>query len=180
MYGLARVRALLSLLGLSMATAVSAWSGSAVAEAQNPEPQRSGIALRVTGEVPKPVELSADALARLPRTTARVPDSAGREIVYEGVQLVEVLSAAGVKFGHDLRGPALANYLVVEAGDGYRAVFALPELDPENIDHVVLLADRRDGKPLDANEGPLRIVIPGEKRHARWVRQVIVFRIGKA
>lgn len=35
-----------------------------------------------------------------------------------------------------------------------------------------ILADTRDGKPLDAHEGPYRIIVPGEKRPGRWVRQV--------
>jgi hypothetical protein len=35
-----------------------------------------------------------------------------------------------------------------------------------------MLVDKRDGKALDAKEGPLRIVVPDEKMHARWVRQV--------
>ena len=94
--------------------------------------------------------------------------------------LVEVLRSAGVKFGHDLRGPALATYLVVEAADGYRAVFALPELDPASTDRVILLADRRDGKPIDAKDGPLRVIVPGEKRHSRWVKQVIALKVGRA
>jgi hypothetical protein len=85
---------------------------------------------------------------------------------------MDVLQLAGVKFGDGLRGKSLALYLVVEASDGYRAVFALPELDPAYTDRVVLLADRRDGAKLSSSEGPLRIVIPGEKREARWVRQV--------
>jgi hypothetical protein len=96
------------------------------------------------------------------------------------VPLVELLKTAGVKFGQDLRGPALATYLVVEAADGYRAVFALPELDPAFTDRVILLADRRDGKPLDEREGPLRIVVPGEKRAARWVRQVVALKVGRS
>ena len=37
---------------------------------------------------------------------------------------------------------------------------------------VVMLVDKRDGKALDAKEGPLRIVVPDEKMRARWVRQV--------
>ncbi len=40
-------------------------------------------------------------------------------------------------------------------------------------DKLVLLVDRRDGKPLSGQEGPLRIIVPDEKRHARWVRQII-------
>ena len=50
---------------------------------------------------------------------------------------------------------------------GYRAVFALPELDPDFNDRVILLADRRDGQALSAKDGPLQIIVPGEKRHSR-------------
>jgi DMSO/TMAO reductase YedYZ molybdopterin-dependent catalytic subunit len=139
----------------------------------------TAVVIRVGGEVPKPLELTADDLAKLPRKTVRDKDPDGKESAYEGVPLVELLQAAGVKFGHDLRGPALATYLVVEASDGYRAVFALPELDPASTDRVVLLADRRDGSPLDARDGPLRVVVPGEKRHSRWVRQVVSLKVGR-
>jgi hypothetical protein len=123
--------------------------------------------------------LTAPEFARLPRQKVRAKDHQGKEADFEGVPLVEVLKASGVKFGQDLRGPALATYLVVEAADGYRAIFALPELDPAFSDRVILLADRRDGKPLDGKEGPLRVIVPGEKRHARWVRQVIALKIGR-
>src|SRR5713226_4105039 len=67
----------------------------------------------------------------------------------------------------------LALFLVVGAADGYHAVFALPELDHAFTDRIIILADRRDGKPLAEKEGPLRIVVPDEKREARWVRQVV-------
>jgi hypothetical protein len=39
------------------------------------------------------------------------------------------------------------------------------------------LADRRDGKPLDNHEGPLRFVVPGDKRHARWIRGVTMLEV---
>ncbi|MEP7271662.1 MAG: molybdopterin-dependent oxidoreductase, partial [Acidobacteriota bacterium] len=96
----------------------------------------------------------------------------GKEGEYPGTALVEVLKLAGAKFGEDLRGRNLALYLVVEAADGYRAVYALPELDPLYTHKSILLATKREGKPLDDKEGPLRIVVPDEKRQARWVRQV--------
>ena len=73
----------------------------------------------------------------------------------------------------------MALYVVVEAADGYRAVFALAELDPAFTDRVILLADRRDGKPLSTREGPFQIIVPGEKKHARWVRQVIRLKVGR-
>ena len=68
---------------------------------------------------------------------------------------------------------------IVEASDGYRAGFALAELDPAFTDRVILLADHRDGKALAAKEGPLQIIVPGEKKHARWVRQVIRLKVGR-
>ena len=61
---------------------------------------------------------------------------------------------------------------MIEATDGYRAVFALAELDSDLTDRVILLADTKDGQPLPASEGSFRIIVPGEKRPARWVRQV--------
>jgi DMSO/TMAO reductase YedYZ molybdopterin-dependent catalytic subunit len=140
----------------------------------------SGVVLSVGGDVPHPVKLTASEFARLPRQSVRGKDRDGKEVEFEGVPLVEVLKTAGIKFGHDLRGPALANYLLVEAADGYRVVFALPELDPASTDRVILLADRREGKPLDEKEGPLRVIVPGEKRPARWVKQVTSLKVGRA
>ena len=74
----------------------------------------------------------------------------------------------------------LALFLVFGAADGYHAVFALPELDHAFTDRIIILADRRDGKPLAEKEGPLRIVVPDEKREARWVRQVVSLTIRHA
>ncbi len=128
--------------------------------------------LRISGEVERQLNLSGDDLAKLPRRSVRAKDHGGKESEFEGAPLVEALKQAGVKFGEGLRGKNLELYLVVEAVDGYRAVYALPELDPAYTDKVVLLADKRDGKPMDAREGPLRIIAPDEKRQARWVRQV--------
>jgi len=153
--------------------------GPAAVPGQDPAPA-SGVVLSVGGDVPRPVKLTNPEFRRLPRQTVRAKDHDGKEGEFEGVPLVDILKAAGVKFGQDLRGPALATYLVVEAADGYRAVFALPELDPAFADRVILLADRREGKPLGEKEGPLRVIVPGEKRHARWVRRVIALKVGRA
>jgi hypothetical protein len=118
--------------------------------------------------------------AHLPRTSVQVYDHAGTSITYAGVLLRDIVAAAGVPLGDQLRGDRLALYLVVEAADGYRVVFALPELDAAFTDRVVLVADRRDEQPLSTTEGPLRLIIPDEKRHARWIRQVVAITIRRA
>lgn len=139
---------------------------------QTPQTAAPEVSLSVSGEVESPLKLTAADLAKLPRRVVRAKDHDGKESEYEGWPLIEVLKLAGVKFGEGLRGKNLALYLVVEASDGYRAVYALPELDPAYTDKIIMLVDKRDGKALDAKEGPLRIVVPDEKMHARWVRQV--------
>jgi DMSO/TMAO reductase YedYZ molybdopterin-dependent catalytic subunit len=83
-----------------------------------------------------------------------------------------VLRFAGVSFAEHPRGRA-ASYILVEGGDGYRAVLALAEVDPKVSDKAVLLADRLDGKPLPEGAGPFRLVVPGDKVPSRWVKQVV-------
>jgi DMSO/TMAO reductase YedYZ molybdopterin-dependent catalytic subunit len=155
-------------------------TGAPAQEPPKPNTAPSKTIVSVKGEVEKPLELTAEEFAKLPRQTVHAKDHDGKEADYEGVALVELLKAAGVKLGQELRGKALASYLVVEASDGYRAVFALPELDPGFSERVILLADRRDKKPLDDRHGPVQVIVPGEKKHARWVRQVVTLKIGHA
>ncbi|MBI4887211.1 MAG: molybdopterin-dependent oxidoreductase [Acidobacteria bacterium] len=125
------------------------------------------------------VHLLAADLARLPRRTVVTADG-GRTIQFEGVRLADLLAQAGVTFGQTLRGPRLATYVLARAGDGYQVVFALPEIDPDFAADEVIVADRQDGAPLAAGEGPLRVVAAGDKRHARWVRGVTALEIHSA
>lgn len=76
-----------------------------------------------------------------------------------------------------MRGKQLAQYLLVEAADGYRVVFAIAELDREFTDDAVILADTQNGKPLSEKDGKFQIIVPADKRHGRWVRQVTALRI---
>ncbi|HLH16612.1 MAG TPA: molybdopterin-dependent oxidoreductase [Bryobacteraceae bacterium] len=124
------------------------------------------------GTARPPLALTMEQLAAMPRVSVRVQTHDGQEHTYEGVPLAEILKRAGQPSGEDLRGKLLSRYVLATAHDGYRVVFALPELDPAFTDARALLADRVDGKPLAAPEGPLRIVIPAERRPARWVRMV--------
>ena len=132
--------------------------------------------LTIQVETGKPIVLTRADLEALPhvKVTAGV---AGSSATFEGVALEALLEKAGVEFGQTLKGKRLASCLLVEAADGYRVVIALPEIDPAFTDKQILLAFSRDGKPLDEKEGPYRVVIPGEKRMARWVRQVTALKI---
>ena len=96
---------------------------------------------------------------------------------FEGVPLSALLPLAGILLGASLHGPRLTEALLVEATDGYKVVFALAELDPDFATREIILADKRDGKPLGEKEGPFRIVAPGDKRPARWIRQITTLKI---
>ena len=121
--------------------------------------------------------LSRADLEALPHVKVTASEHGSPAVSFEGVTLRSVLEKAGVTFGESMKGKRLADCLLVEAADGYRAVIALPELDPAFTDKQTVLALLRDGKPLGEKEGPYRIVIPDEKRMARWVRQVTTLKI---
>jgi hypothetical protein len=125
-----------------------------------------------------PVTLSAEEWDKLPRQTLAVEFPAGHahqagKAEVSGIPLRALLSRIGVPEGRELHGPWLRRVVVVEAADGYRVVFALPELDPGYTADPVLLVDRRDGKPVAGEEGPLRLVAPADRHPARWMRQVV-------
>ena len=127
--------------------------------------------LQVTGAVKQALTLSADDLAKMPRATVRTTNN-GMETVYEGVWLHDILKKAGVPRGTELRGKALASYVLAEAQDGYQVVFSLGELDPAFIDNEILLADTANGKPLFGAQGRFRLVVSKDKPGARSVRML--------
>jgi DMSO/TMAO reductase YedYZ molybdopterin-dependent catalytic subunit len=125
----------------------------------------------VTGAVKQSLALTADDLAKMPRATVHMT-SHGMETVYEGVWLHEVLQRAGVPQGAELRGKALASYLLAEAQDGYQVLFSLAEIDPAFVDSQVLLADTANGKPMFGEQGRFRLVVPKDKPGARSIRML--------
>lgn len=129
--------------------------------------------LRVGGDVPTPFTLSATDLKKLPRTKLKVLNPhENREEIYEGVAVQELLRRAGVPQKEKLRGPAMAMYVLAEASDGYRVVYALAELDSDFQDSDVIVADTVNGSPLGDKQGPFKMVAPHDKRPARWIRML--------
>jgi hypothetical protein len=124
------------------------------------------------------VELTASVLAPLPKQTVS-GTAHGKTASYEGYDLRTVLKAAGVASIEAIRGKRLATYIVITATDGYKVVFSLVELDRTLGNTLVLLTDRENGHPLPESDGPWRLVVPGDQRPARWVRQVSSIRVSE-
>jgi Oxidoreductase molybdopterin binding domain len=118
------------------------------------------------------ITVTAQTLAGLPRVTAEAKEHENPAAIYEGVALGSILERAGVPRGEKLRGKGLRAIVVITATDGYEVVFTVAETDPAFNDRLIILADKKDGNPLPEKEGPFRIVIPAEKRPARWIRNV--------
>jgi hypothetical protein len=145
---------------------------AAPAYAQTPTPSKPAQPLVVRTLDGREHRVAAQELSRFARidTTVNSHHVVGR---YSGVSLVDLFGIAGVPRGDSLRGKSLAVYFVVQGADGYRVVLSPAEFDPAFSDRVAILADARDGSPLPADEGPYHLIIPDEKRPARWVRQVV-------
>jgi hypothetical protein len=139
-------------------------------------PLAASLALLAAAALPASLPLDAATLARLPVATATLT-AHGQSQTCSGVWLADLSRAAGLPSGEAVRGPALTTLIVAEAADGYRVAFSLAELDAKLGNHSVLVASACDGKPLAADDGPLRLVVPGEVRAARSVRQLTALRV---
>jgi DMSO/TMAO reductase YedYZ molybdopterin-dependent catalytic subunit len=128
--------------------------------------------LKISGDVRTPLALAPEELKAMPRARVQIKDEDGRAVSYEGVLVSELLKRAGAPLGGDLRGNAVATYVVASASDGYQVVFSLAELDPGFTGSEIIVADTIDGKPLFPYQGPLRIVAPKDTRAARSIRML--------
>jgi len=134
--------------------------------------QDADAKLIVAGDVSTPLTLTKADLAKMPRTSVSVKGEGDEEATYEGVLLYEILKQAGAPLDKQLMGKALASYVLAEARDGYQVVYTLTELDPSFTSNKIIVADTVNGKPLFQYQGPLRLVVPGEKKGARSIRML--------
>lgn len=162
---------------IALAAAV-ALSTPAFLTAQSAAPA-TAASLTLVGFDGRTRSVSPADLARLTRhdTTVSGHEVSGR---YSGVALTDLLALVNAPLADSLRGRSLASYVLAEASDGYRVLFSIAEVDSKFTDRVIILADRKDGQPLSAAEGPYRLIVPGEKRPARWARQVARISLGRA
>ena len=89
---------------------------------------------------------------------------------FSGPLLWDVLVAAGAVEPND---PVAQMRLAVRVtgADGFNAVVAVAEISPQFAGRPIQLANRLNGAPLP--ERGLRLIVPGDRRPARSVRDVI-------
>jgi hypothetical protein len=90
--------------------------------------------------------------------------SEGDSIVYHGRPLLDVVEKAGVDTrsmaGQRKTAPAV---VVVRARDGYTVVFSMGELLMHRADPRVFLVSETAAGPLPENEGPVRLIVHGDR-----------------
>jgi hypothetical protein len=146
--------------------------------------------ITVTGISGSTATLTAGDLYQMPQQAVETIDH-GTAVTFEGVLLSDVLAKVRTPTGEAFNKTVASYYLVAEGQDGYKAVFSWAEIDstfapqgyvvtkPNGKSYdgpfayrQVFVVMKRDGKPLSNKDGPFELIVPGEKRYSRWVRQV--------
>jgi hypothetical protein len=169
----------LSILVLGVALLAS--SASFAQLRPDPLPKFGDQLTLITSSDHKSVILTAAEFKAVPHISVTIHNShTNADETYSGVRLADLLAKMGAPLGNDLRGKALADYVVATGSDGYKAVLALGEVDPAFHPGEVLVADAMDGKPLDAHAGPFKLVVSEDKRPARSVRNLVSIELKEA
>ncbi len=134
----------------------------------------------ITGLDGQAKTIAAVDMASMPRVRADLKREDGGVMHYEGVALSQLLQSVGAPSGHALRGPEMADIVVVSAKDGYRVALALSDVDPGFMSRPVILADKADGVALPATDGPFRLIVEGDVRPARAARMVTAIKLERA
>lgn len=128
--------------------------------------------LQVSGAGLATRSLSAKDVAALKHVAVNVKGHDGKNHRYTGVLLADILNQAGAGIGQPGWQNTITSYVLVTALDKYKVIYALAEIDPLFTDDTIILAFQADGRPLNAEDAPFQMIVPGEKKHARWIRQV--------
>ena len=152
------------------AAALALFAAASVQAQAAPAPAGPTLVGRLTGT---PATLSPAMLASLPSVTLRVSfgtDHRPTSATFQGPLLWTVLvHERAVSTAHPR--DTVRQVLLITGRDGYSAVLALGEIAPPFEGKQAILADSMNGHPL--GPGHWRLVIPGEHRGGRDVRDVV-------
>ena len=116
-------------------------------------------------------------LGELAKVERKVQED-GQVVVYSGVPLALILEkqAKGVGTMAGLRNLSDA-VVLVRGSDGYQAAVSAAAVGMDPKGERYLLAVARDGQPLGGGQGPVRLIVPDDPKHVRWVKDVATIRL---
>jgi hypothetical protein len=124
----------------------------------------------VGGHAEHALHLTASDLKALPQASADVSFETGHgqqsghytgALLWDVVQKAGIADAPGAKAKHHLQ-----HAVLVTGRDGYEVAVAIGEIDPDFENKTVLLVD-------DGAEQGIRLIVPGDKKGGRAVRDVV-------
>jgi len=130
--------------------------------------RRTLLALALALALAPALRLSREALARWDEaqqsqaTVTRRCDGGERSTTVCGVRLAALLDVA--RLDERDRLDWRKTVVLATAADGYRVVFAWPELVNTEAGRQGIVVHERDGGPLDPREGPVSLHAPGDLR----------------
>ena len=147
-----------------------------------PAPPKPGEILSLSSYYhPEKMILSIADIKSLPHTTLTVHNvHTDADETYSGVPLISLLAKLNGPIGKELNGMDFAGYVIATATDRYVAILSIAEIDPTFHPGQVLIADSMNGKPLDTQNGPFKLIVTEDNRPARWVRNLISIEVKTA
>jgi hypothetical protein len=129
--------------------------------------------LQLIGLNGKAAAITGADLKAMPRHSVIITNAHTKaEEKYEGVLLSDLLAKVDAPMGEKLRGETMLTYVKATASDKYAVVLALAEVDPHMRANEIMVADSMNSAALDAHNGPLKLIVPGDLRPARSVRML--------
>nr|WP_315595725.1 molybdopterin-dependent oxidoreductase [uncultured Cupriavidus sp.] len=126
------------------------------------------------GAVAHPATFDLAALQALPTVTRTVGTNQ-----YTGVNLWDLVNAAGIKTNATIKNDLLRFYLVATGSDGYRVVVSLAEISPDFGNQPNMVAYAMNGTPL-TKSGFARLMVPGDAKAGRQVSNLVSLEIVSA
>lgn len=121
--------------------------------------------------------ISAASLVGAGRMDVAVEDPGGDAIVFHGLPLLEVIEKAGIETRTMAASRKIAPAIVVAtARDGYTVVFSVGELVMHRSDPRVFLVSETASGPLPENEGPVRLVVRGDRVRSAYALKSVELR----
>jgi hypothetical protein len=130
--------------------------------------------IEIGGHAEHTLHLNAADLKALPQVTADVSFETGhgqQSGHYSGALLWDVVDKAGITDAPDAKAKHHLQHAVLVTGrDGYAVAVAIGEIDPDFENKTILLVD-------EGAEKGIRLVVPGDKKGGRAVRDVVKIEI---
>ena len=123
------------------------------------------------------VSVAPQSLLGATATDVRMEDTQGNVTIYHGRPLLEVLEKGGLDvktMGGERE--AAASVIVIAARDGYTVVFSVGELTASRGNPKVFLVSDQDGEPLPDDQGPVRLVVYGDRVRSSYALATIELR----